>query len=62
VYHVEVLRLIAVDGPERGREIVVPPDGAAVGRGETCGIRLADGSVSREHFRLEVIASRSHCS
>ena len=49
-----VVRLIAVDGPERGREIVIPARGGAVGRGDACAIQLGDPSVSREHFRLEL--------
>ncbi len=45
-------RLMIISGPDRGRILTIPPEGGVVGRGDHCGLRLADASVSREHFRI----------
>ncbi len=47
-------RLVVISGPDRGRVLPIPPEGGMVGRGETCSMRLADASVSREHFRVGI--------
>ncbi len=32
--------------------MTIPPEGGVVGRGDSCGLKLGDASVSREHFRI----------
>lgn len=45
---------MVVTGPDRGRDLPIPPEGGLVGRGETCAMRLEDAAVSREHFRIGI--------
>ena len=47
-------RLMVISGPDQGRVLTIPPEGGMVGRGESCGLRLRDASVSREHFRIGI--------
>ena len=51
-------RLMVVSGPDRGRDLPIPPEGGLVGRGETCAMRLEDAAVSREHFRIGIREGR----
>ena len=46
------IHLIVEDGPDRGREITVPPDGARIGRSSKNDIVLIDPSLSRFHCRI----------
>lgn len=43
---------IIEEGPERGREIVVPPDGARIGRAVENDISIADAAMSRFQCRV----------
>jgi hypothetical protein len=43
---------IVQEGPEKGREIVIPPDGARIGRATENDIRLADAAMSRFQCRM----------
>ncbi|HUQ01145.1 MAG TPA: sigma 54-interacting transcriptional regulator [Kofleriaceae bacterium] len=45
-------RLVAVSGPDQGKEFTIPPEGGIVGRGEGCVMRLEDAAVSRQQFRI----------
>lgn len=53
----EVLRLVVVDGPDRGQALVLDPNGPTrtlVGTGPACALRLTDRAVSRRHVAFEV--------
>jgi S-DNA-T family DNA segregation ATPase FtsK/SpoIIIE len=53
-------RTVALDvtsGPEAGRTIVLGPGRHTVGRAPECDITLADPSMSRQHFAIEVSPS-----
>ncbi|GIK39411.1 MAG: hypothetical protein BroJett011_32440 [Chloroflexota bacterium] len=45
-------RLVAQQGPERGRAYAIPPTGLLVGRAGECDLTLDDVQVSRRHARL----------
>ncbi|HKE01354.1 MAG TPA: FHA domain-containing protein [Planctomycetota bacterium] len=49
-------RLFILSGPDLGLESEIG-DRGEIGRGETCAVRLRDGSVSRHHARLEKTAA-----
>lgn len=49
-----VARLRVVDGPDAGREIMLPEGTSIIGRGRGCDVRLDDPTVSKEHARLAV--------
>lgn len=44
-----VARLLVVEGPWRGLELVLAPPQRLLGRGEGCDLALADKALSREH-------------
>jgi two-component system, NtrC family, response regulator HydG len=52
-------RLIAIDGPIKGRVILIDADGVSIGRDPSNRIALADSSVSRRHCRITCNADRS---
>jgi transcriptional regulator with GAF, ATPase, and Fis domain len=47
-------RLVAVEGPDAGREFELPMRGGAVGRGEGSLVQLIDPTVSRQHGMIEL--------
>ena len=47
-----VSHLIVEKGPERGREITIPPEGARIGRSSRNDITLLDPVMSRFHCRI----------
>jgi hypothetical protein len=47
-----VSHLIVEKGPDRGREITIPPDGARIGRSSRNDITLLDPVMSRFHCRI----------
>lgn len=49
--------LIIKAGPEKGREIVIPENGARLGRSSENDISLADSLLSRHHCRMEFRAN-----
>ncbi|MBE7553877.1 MAG: FHA domain-containing protein [Anaerolineales bacterium] len=51
-------RLVAQQGPERGRTYAIPPTGLLVGRAGECDLTLDDVQVSRRHARLYWHGSR----
>ena len=53
----ETLRLVAVSGPDRGRELAVRAGTYFVGKADSCDLVLSDGAVSRRHLELTVTAS-----
>ncbi|MCB9570536.1 MAG: sigma 54-dependent Fis family transcriptional regulator [Kofleriaceae bacterium] len=48
------MRLMVVEGPDRGRELELVEPGGALGRADDCAIRLGDPAVSRHHCRVVV--------
>jgi hypothetical protein len=48
----QTIHLIVETGPEKGRAISIPPDGARVGRSSSNDIVLNDASLSRFHCRF----------
>lgn len=51
-------RLVAQQGPERGRTYAIPPTGLLVGRASECDLALDDVQVSRRHARFYWHGSR----
>lgn len=51
-------RLVAQQGPERGRSFAIPPTGLLVGRAGECDLALDDVQVSRRHARFYWHGSR----
>lgn len=51
----EIPRVVVLDGPERGRELVLAAHGRVflLGRGANCDLALPDDDISREHAALE---------
>lgn len=39
-------------GKHKGKRIKLPAEGLVIGRGESAGLRIASGEISREHCRL----------
>ena len=52
------LTLDVVAGPEAGRMVALGPGGLTVGRADTCGLTVADATLSREHFMVHVTPER----
>jgi DNA-binding NtrC family response regulator len=53
----EVLRLVVIEGPDRGRTLVLDPDGAhrlLVGTSPASALKLLDPTVSRRHLAVEI--------
>jgi hypothetical protein len=48
----DTLQLTVIAGPDTGREISVPMNGATFGRGTQADITLADETLSRQHCRI----------
>ena len=46
-------QLLVTNGPDAGRKIVVPPEGATLGRSSSSDITLQDPTLSRRHCRFE---------
>ncbi|MBN1670003.1 MAG: FHA domain-containing protein [Kiritimatiellae bacterium] len=46
------IHLIVEEGPDKGLEISVPPQGGRIGRSSSNDIKLQDGSLSRFHCRV----------
>jgi DNA-binding NtrC family response regulator len=55
VLQVQRARLQVVEGPDRGLEKEIPPEGLVVGSGSACDLILDDPSVSRRHFELRPV-------
>ena len=55
---VQPVRLLVVDGPDRGRESVVNEGTATVGSHHSCELKLTDSGVSRRHLSIELLGSR----
>jgi DNA-binding NtrC family response regulator len=55
---VQPVRLLVIDGPDRGRERVVTEGTATVGSHESCELKLSDSGVSRRHLAIELLGSR----
>ena len=47
-----VAYLIVSDGPDEGRRLAIPENGAIIGRTRRCDIRLNDPGLSRRHCRF----------
>jgi transcriptional regulator with GAF, ATPase, and Fis domain len=47
-------RLVVVEGPDEGRELVIGRERVTVGRSAICDLPLSDPSVSGTHFEIEV--------
>src|SRR6185436_19382056 len=47
-------RLVAIEGPDAGREFELPMRGGVVGRGEGSLVQLTDPTVSRAHGLIEL--------
>ncbi|MGA0333553.1 MAG: FHA domain-containing protein, partial [Kiritimatiellia bacterium] len=47
-----VPHLLIEEGPERGREITIPPNGARIGRADENDIQIADAAMSRFQCRM----------
>ena len=56
----EIVHLTIDDGPEKGREITVPPGGAVAGRDEENTIHIVCEELSRKHCRFFFRAGRLH--
>ena len=48
------VRLIVSEGPDKGRTLAVPPQGARLGRASDNDIALSDPILSRHHCRLDI--------
>ena len=48
------VRLIVSEGPDKGRTLAVPPQGARLGRSSDNDIALTDPILSRHHCRLDI--------
>ncbi|MCB9535695.1 MAG: sigma 54-interacting transcriptional regulator [Myxococcales bacterium] len=46
-------RLVVLEGPDEGRELVVAKEQVTVGRSSVCDLTLTDNSVSSQHFTVE---------
>ncbi len=55
---IQPVRLLVIDGPDRGRATVVDTGTAMVGSHEDCALRLTDPAVSRRHLAIELLGSR----
>ncbi len=55
---VQPVRLLVIDGPDRGTEHVVGEGTATVGTHEACELKLTDSGVSRKHLSVELLGSR----
>jgi len=55
---VQPVRLLVIDGPDRGRDRVVTEGTATVGSAEACELKLADPGVSRRHLSIELLGAR----
>jgi DNA-binding NtrC family response regulator len=52
------LRLVVLEGPDRGREVVVAVGTATVGSQKGCDLVLSDPTVSRRHLSVELSGAR----
>ncbi len=48
-----LIHLIVEEGPDKGREVTLPPSGARMGRSSESDVSLADPLLSRQHCRFE---------
>jgi DNA-binding NtrC family response regulator len=55
---VQPVRLLVVDGPDRGKERVVTEGTATLGTSEGCELKLSDSGVSRKHASIELLGAR----
>ncbi|MBK7857032.1 MAG: sigma 54-dependent Fis family transcriptional regulator [Archangiaceae bacterium] len=55
---VQPVRLLVVDGPDRGKERLVTEGTATLGTHEACELRLTDSGVSRKHASIELLGTR----
>ncbi len=52
------IRLLVVDGPDRGREAVLREGTALIGTHDDCALKLSDPAASRRHLSLELLGSK----
>ncbi|MBX7101174.1 MAG: sigma 54-interacting transcriptional regulator [Myxococcaceae bacterium] len=52
------VRLLVIDGPDRGKSAVVEEGTALVGREPSCALSLSDPAVSRRHLSLELLGAK----
>ena len=55
---IQPVRLLVIDGPDRGREAVVDSGTALVGSHDDCALKLSDTAVSRRHLAVELLGNR----
>ncbi len=55
---VQPVRLLVVDGPDRGKDRVVSEGTATIGSHDACELKLADSGVSRRHLSIELLGAR----
>jgi DNA-binding NtrC family response regulator len=55
---IQPVRLLVVDGPDRGTEAIVDAGTALIGSHEHCSLRLTDSAVSRRHLAVELLGTR----
>lgn len=48
-------RLVVLEGPEAGRELIVAQERVTIGRAAVCDLTLTDSSVSTEHFSITAV-------
>ncbi len=55
---IQPVRLLVIDGPNRGSEAIVTDGTALVGSHEDCALRLTDPAVSRRHLAIELLGNK----
>ena len=55
---IQPVRLLVIDGPDRGAEAVVTSGTALVGSHEDCALKLTDTAVSRRHLAIELLGNK----
>jgi DNA-binding NtrC family response regulator len=55
---VQPVRLLVVDGPDRGKDRLVTEGTATIGTSDGCELKLTDTGISRKHLSIELLGSR----
>lgn len=55
---VQPVRLLVIDGPDRGKDCVVTEGTATIGSHHACELKLGDSGVSRKHASVELLSAR----
>ncbi len=55
---IQPVRLLVIDGPDRGTEAIISDGTAMIGSHEDCALRLSDPAVSRRHLAIELLGKK----